>query len=189
MRCLSLTFLLTLLLLVSCGESPTARSAREQKERDAKAQDVRTRFRATHPQARPFRSDEESLGNNRLTLEIQSDIENNPNQEYWVETPSIDVYRSANGHLVVSSKVGDDLIRLQCSDVQAKQIVSSRGHTFGTTFILLFSLTKAAPIRIEITAEAENDGDGPVGHPIASDILGRIYDGRLDDATLVEEGF
>jgi hypothetical protein len=188
MRRLSLVFLLTLNLLSSCGESRTARIAREQKERDAKAQGVRTQFRAMHPQARAFRSDDESIGDNRLTLEIQRDIESNPNQEYLLETSSIDVYQSEDGHLIVSSKVGDDMIRLQCSDAQAKQIVSSRGHTFGATFVLLFSLTKAAPIRIEIKAEAENDEDGPIGHPVASDILGRIYDGRLDDVILVQGG-
>jgi hypothetical protein len=177
---------LTLGLLISCGQSETASTTKEQKARDAKVQELHARFISRHPKAKAFEIDDEWFGDTRLTLDVQRDIAENPSQSYWLETDAFDIYQSGNGHVIFSCKVHDDLLRLVCSDGQAQLMIAAhpRGSILAK-FIILFSLTKVAPLGIEIATEGESSEDR---QPVAADIRGRIYEGHLDDVELLEEG-
>lgn len=172
--------------LCACGESDSARRERHKKT----ALDRKTAILSRYAAALPFDTDEAAGPFSApLTISQQDEIAQNPKRLYWFEESdfdwNLDIYREKGDVRLVRHGFQDRWLSIGCEEPRVHDVVQTmrRGKNFTKT-LFIFTLKSVSPIR----AKLEAVGSGEDLRVEAADLKGRLYEGELVEAVVLDEG-
>lgn len=179
----------TVFLIIACHDSATDREARREKGQEEHVESTRAQLLGRYPNVRRFDTREAGSIYRGLTIDAQDAIAAAPEQAYWNDATQLDIYRDSGGSHLKFRAIGDHWVSLDCADSQVSQLRKfHRTDRIFAQFTFVFTLTSAAPLRVELRGTNNGGRDDESLSVVADDIDGRLYGGRLVDFVLLDEG-
>ena len=99
------------------------------------------------------------------------------------------MFRRGSQAIVVVKTIADSLLYLRVDETQlAKLLQHPPNRYIGANYIVVFSLSLASSLGLELHSEAESDEHGPSSQIVASDVHGNYYEGDLKEVAVINEG-
>lgn len=179
-------FTLSVLLVLGCGESYRARTARLEKERQDKKDTERDRLLSKYPSAVDFCKFAQNF-ESQYTINLQDAIRNKPEQTYWIEVLLMDVVRRGERMKLECTAWVDStsMFSLNCPERVYAALTSDPKVTQFDTCFVVFRLKAVTATQLEL--RGEQDGED-ISVTLDCSIGTRVFTGEALEVRRVSGG-